>query len=171
MPWSPQQTIPDHRLYLSIQLQKFLSRTYSRFLYMSYTAVGQMVECAPVTQRARVRSLVGTNFLGEVFWVFSSPVRQMSGNFRPQGPRISFGHHYHQSSFISPTGANDVRSRRALKPQIYTFLYMSLCAWVCAWVNESVCEYACLSMWVSVFIRVRHVDKVWICSAEEFLEL
>ena len=24
-------------------------------------------------------------------WGFSSPVRQMSGNFRPQGPRISFG--------------------------------------------------------------------------------
>ena len=36
--WSPQQTIPDHRLYLSIQLQKLLSRTYSRFLYMSLCA-------------------------------------------------------------------------------------------------------------------------------------
>ena len=49
----------------------------------------------------------------QVSWVrffrgFSSPVRQMSGSFRPpQGPRISFGHHYHQSSFI--TGANDLR--------------------------------------------------------------
>ena len=31
VPWSPQQTIPDRRLYLSMQLQKFLSRTYSRF--------------------------------------------------------------------------------------------------------------------------------------------
>ena len=49
---------------------------------------------------------------------FSSPVRQMSGSFRPQGPRISFGHHYHhQLSFI--TGANDLRCWRALKPQIY----------------------------------------------------
>ena len=38
VPWSPQQTIPDHRLYLSIQLQKFLSRTHSRFLYMSLCA-------------------------------------------------------------------------------------------------------------------------------------
>ena len=37
---------------------------------------------------------------------FSSPVRQMSGSFRPQGPRISFGHHYHPSSFI--TDANDL---------------------------------------------------------------
>ena len=42
----------------------------------------------------------------------------MSGNFRPpQGPRISFGDHYHQSSFI--TGANDLRCWRVLKPQIY----------------------------------------------------
>ena len=54
------------------------------------------------------RSPVGTSFLGEVFRGFSSPVRQMSGSFRPQDPRISFGHHYHHySSFI--TGANDLR--------------------------------------------------------------
>ena len=31
------------------------------------TAVGQAVACAPVTQQARVRSPVGTNFLGEDF--------------------------------------------------------------------------------------------------------
>ena len=42
---------------------------------------------------------------GHVSWVrffrgFSSPVQQMSGSFRPQGPRISFGSH-HQSSFIT----------------------------------------------------------------------
>ena len=55
------------------------------------------------------------------------------------------------------------------------FLYMSLCAWVC--VNESVIERerervcVCLFMWVSVYRRVRHVGKVWICSADEFLEL
>ena len=35
VPWSPQQKIPDHRLYLSIQLQKFLGWTYSHFLYIS----------------------------------------------------------------------------------------------------------------------------------------
>ena len=35
----------------------------------------------------------------------------------PQGPRISFGHHYHPYSFI--TGANDLRCWRALKPQTY----------------------------------------------------
>ena len=46
----------------------------------------QVVACALVTQRARVRSPVGTGFLGEVF---SSPVRQMSGNFRPpRSPNI-----------------------------------------------------------------------------------
>ena len=47
------------------------------------TAVEQVVACALITQRARVRSPVGTSFLGEVFSGFSSPVRQMSGSFRP----------------------------------------------------------------------------------------
>ena len=61
-----------------------------------WIAVGQVVACAPVTQRARVGSPVGTSFLGEVFFGdFPSSVRQMLGSFRPQGPRISFGHHYH----------------------------------------------------------------------------
>ena len=51
--------------------------------------MGQVVTCAPVTQRARVRSPVGTSFLGEVFSGFSSPVRQMSGSFRPpRSPNI-----------------------------------------------------------------------------------
>ena len=48
------------------------------------------------------------------FRFFSSPVRQMSGSFRRQGPRISFGHHNHALSFI--TGANDLRCWRALQP-------------------------------------------------------
>ena len=46
------------------------------------TVVEQVVACALVAQRARVQSPVGTGFLGEVFSGFSSPVRQMSGNFR-----------------------------------------------------------------------------------------
>ena len=49
----------------------------------------QVVACALLTQRARVRPPVGTGFLGEVFRGFSSPVRQMSGNFRPpRSPNI-----------------------------------------------------------------------------------
>ena len=62
----------------------------SRFsLSKESTAVDQVVACAPVTQRARVRSPVGTTFLGEVFRDFSSPVRQMSGRFRsPRSPNI-----------------------------------------------------------------------------------
>ena len=61
-----------------------------------FTALGEVVACAPVMQRARVRSPVRTSFLGEVFFLgFSSPVRQTSESFWPQGPRISFGHHYH----------------------------------------------------------------------------
>ena len=47
------------------------------------TAVVQAVACAPVTRRVRVRSPIGTSFLGEVFRGFYSPVRQMSGSFRP----------------------------------------------------------------------------------------
>ena len=48
VPWSPQQIIPDHRLYLSIQLQKFLSRTYSRFLCMSQCALVCVCVCVRV---------------------------------------------------------------------------------------------------------------------------
>ena len=51
-----------------------------------YTAVGQAVACVPVMQQARVRSPIGTSFLGEVFWGFSSPVRQISGSFWPPRP-------------------------------------------------------------------------------------
>ena len=39
------------------------------------TAVEQVVACAPVTQRARVRSPVGISSLGEVFSGFSSLVK------------------------------------------------------------------------------------------------
>ena len=82
------------------------------------TAAEQVVACALVTQRARVRSLVGISFMGEVFSGFSSPVRQMLKSFRPPS-QISFGHPYHPYSFI--TGANDLRCWRALKPQIYKY--------------------------------------------------
>ena len=45
---------------------------YKEFHYNIYidnksTAVEQVVACARITQRARVRSPVGTGFLGEVF--------------------------------------------------------------------------------------------------------
>ena len=42
------------------------------YIKLESTAVGQVVAYAPVTQRARIRSPVGTSFLGEVFFgVFS----------------------------------------------------------------------------------------------------
>ena len=63
----------------------------SAYVHLLSTAVGQAVERAPVTQRARIRSPVGTSFLGEFFRGFSSPVRQMSGSFRPpRYPNISW---------------------------------------------------------------------------------
>ena len=64
-------------------------------------------------------------FPGWGFRGFSSPVRQMSGSFRPQGPRISFGHHNHPLSFI--TVSNDLRCWRALKPSIYIHIQWVYC--------------------------------------------
>ena len=44
--------------------------------------------------------------------------------------------------------------------------WMCVCVYVCIYV----CECVCWSMWVCVFVMISHVDKAWICSAEEFLE-
>ena len=57
--------------------------------------------------------------------------------------------------------------------------WVSVCEWVCVCVYVCVCvcvfiyvsECVCLSVWVSVFVMMSLVDKAWICSAEEFLEL
>ena len=83
----------------------------------------QSLLCAPVTQRARVRSPVGTSYLDEVFSRFFLTCKtKCQQAFRPKGPRISSGHHSHHSPFI--TGANNLRYWRALKPQIsYTNLF------------------------------------------------
>ena len=53
---------------------------------------------------------------------------------------------------------------------VYVFVYdvsewVSESAWVSAWVSEWVC------VCVFLFVMMSHVDKAWICSAEEFLEL
>ena len=53
------------------------------------TAVEQVVACAVVTQRARVRFPAGQVFWVRFFRGFSSPVRRMSGSFRPtRSPNI-----------------------------------------------------------------------------------
>ena len=56
-----------------------------------------------------------------------------------------------------------------------------LCVWcvvwcVCVCVSVSVlsmwvCVFVYVSEWVRVFVMMSHVDKAWICSTEEFLEL
>ena len=67
----------------------FIYSGYWKFRTLESTAVEQVVACALVTQRALVRSPVGKSFLGEVFSGFSSPIRQMSGSFRPpRSPNI-----------------------------------------------------------------------------------
>ena len=64
------------------------------------TAVEQVVACALVSQRARVRSPVGTSFLGEVFSGFFSHLSDICQEILgPQGPRISFGRRNHHSIF------------------------------------------------------------------------
>ena len=70
---------------------------------------------------------------------FSSPVRQMSGSFRPQGPRISYGHHYHHHSSSFITGTNDLRCWRALKPQIN----------LTQWYTSPSLDWTCFSRWLS----------------------
>ena len=66
--------------------------------------------------------------------------------------------------------------------QIYAHHCVCVCVFVCVcvwererereresvWMSQCVCV---LSMWLSVFVRMRHVDTSWICTAEEFLEL
>ena len=72
------------------------------------TAVEQVVACALVTQRARVRSPVGTSFLGEVFLgVFltcKTNVRKLQAHKVPEYHLAIIIIHHH---FI--TGANDLR--------------------------------------------------------------
>ena len=79
--------------------------TYEKYLFLlKSTAVDQVVACAPVTQRARVRSPVGTNFLGEVFSGFFLTCKTNVGKL--QAAKVP-EYHYHPYSFI--TGANDLR--------------------------------------------------------------
>ena len=98
------------RIYMVFFLASGLTICAVQYYVQLSTTGGQAAACAPVTQRARIRSLVGTGFMVWFFWGFPSPVRQMSGSFRP--PKVP-EHHLaiiiitHQSSFI--TGANDLR--------------------------------------------------------------
>ena len=57
-------------LYWSFRCQLFNGFMYYVLIHRTSTAVGQVVACAPVTQRVRVRSPVGTGLLGEVFLGF-----------------------------------------------------------------------------------------------------
>ena len=85
------------------------------------TAVGQEVACTPVTQRARIRSPVGTSFLGDVFSEFfltcKTNVRKLYAHKVPEYHMANIIIHHH---FI--TGANDLRCWRALKPK-YTYIH------------------------------------------------
>ena len=91
-----------HKLYFcliscwEITLQKVYSSFWDnqyRYLLKSRikmsTAVDQVVACAPVTQRAWVRSPVGTSFLGEVFsGVFLSCKTNVGKLWAPRSPYI-----------------------------------------------------------------------------------
>ena len=76
------------------------------------------------------------------------------------------GENFYFLSFFSLVSAFSQKTRHKM------CLRVCVCVCVCVWVSEWVSVWVCLFvMWVSVFIRVRHVLKVWICSAEEFIEL
>ena len=88
---------------------------------------------------------------------------------------------HHSREFLTNDSNFPYSSKNSSVEHIHAFLYISLCAWVLVCVSVTVCEYACVCMcvcvcvrlweWVSVFVMISHVDKAWICSAEEFLEL
>ena len=54
----------DPRDWIAVAEDRDQWRAYVR---AAFTAVGQAVACAPVTQRARVRIPIGKSFLGEIF--------------------------------------------------------------------------------------------------------
>ena len=66
--------------------------------------------------------------------------------------------------FLTTATTFPYSSKNSSAEHIHAF-YTCPCVCVC------VCVCVCLPKWVSVFVRVRHVDKAWICWDEEFLEL
>ena len=84
-------------------------------LYLRHSSFSNTSAASPTSQ-----------FILQLFFHFSyvtsSSLNSPGEPPRPQGPRISSGHHYHyQSSFI--TGANDLRCWCALRSQIYIHTY------------------------------------------------
>ena len=53
----------------------------------------------------------------------------------------------------------------------FVIVCVCLCVCVCVCLCEWVCVCVCLCKWVSVFVMMSHVDKAWICTAEELLQL
>ena len=93
---SGQLTIEHGKLLLWIHLIELRIPLNYSLIYLSFFFTCKIVrispnlivvECALFTQRARVRSPVRTSFL------------ECQEALGPQGPRISFGHHNHPSSF------------------------------------------------------------------------
>ena len=73
--------------------------------FFKSTAVGQAVACALVTQRARVRSPVGTSFPDDVFFRFLLTCKTCQEALGLMIPRISFGRHNHP--YIGLVGMNE----------------------------------------------------------------
>ena len=90
---------------------------------------------------------------------------------------ISYRNHHLSRQFLTTACTFPFSCKNSSAEYIYVF-YTCLCArarvCVCEWERERVWMSQCvclLSMWLSLFVRMRHVDTSWICSAEEFLEL
>ena len=106
VPWSPKQTIPDHRLYLSVP------------------QTGALITTA-------------------------------------------------DNSWLPPLPFHTIL--KIPQPNIFTLFYTYPCVREYECVDVCVCEFVsvwvCVCVCVCVFVMMSHVDKAWICSAEEFLEL
>ena len=70
----------DDKILRALHFLEFLIRVSIKY---TSTALAQALACASVTQRTPFPSPVGSCFLVRFFRGFSSPVRQMSGSFRP----------------------------------------------------------------------------------------
>ena len=81
--------------------------------------------------------------------------------------------------FLTTASTFPYSSKNSSAEHIHAFLYISLCAWVwvsqcvcmcvCVWVCVCVSVCVCVCECVSLFVMVSHINKVTICSAEEWV--
>ena len=148
---------------LTTPFLQWIKKLIYRELINQSTDVGQAVSCAPVTQRARVRSTVGTGFLGDFFFRgFSSPVRHMSGNFR-----LTKVPEYHLAAIIiisySPYWTDRVCAWCAS-----SFMFVRSRRWPRHWADPSSGEALHVPVWSKKYVCDPEIVcpyRSWLCKA------